>query len=96
MTVWNLEADYFKMKFNLADDSFIHPEKGLEKGDFFIPWKNDKGELLGNRFVHSFEMDELARLITSVGLSIQTMEYIKNGVATNKNGGSNILIVASK
>lgn len=95
-TVWNLEAEYFKTKFNLTNDSFIHPEKGLDLGDIFIPWKNDKGEFLGNRFVHSFAMDELARLITSAGLSISIMEYIKNGVVAHKQTGSNIIIVASK
>lgn len=63
----------------------------LDKGDYFVPFKNEKGKLMGTRYVHVFEMDELEKLCLSVGF-----EIIKKGITQAKGKERNIYFVLRK
>lgn len=52
----------------------------LDKGDYFVPFKNEKGRVLGVRYVHIFDLDEFSKLAEDIGFTI-----IEKGI-TNSNG----------
>lgn len=89
ITVWNLESDWAKKKM---DNSW---EK-IGENDFLIPWKNPQGEVIANRYYHHFSKEELVGLLKESGFKIESAEYGEKATWTDKKGGRNLIVVASK
>ena len=65
----------------------------LEKGDLYVPWKDNQGKILAQRYFHAFTKPELANLIKGAGLKIQELKLISHN---NKDKYFNLLIIAKK
>lgn len=59
--------------------------------DIFIPWKNDRGEIIAYRYFHAFSKKELARLVEKAGFRIKELKILKRGKRF-----ANIFLVAIK
>lgn len=68
MLNWNLveQSQYQQYTANQAD--------GYDTGDYLIPWKNDHGEVLAQRYYHGFGIAEIAELTEDAGLRIMNNE----------------------
>lgn len=68
MTNWNLhQLRYQSYRANQAD--------GFDDNDFLIPWKNDQGKILAQRYYHGFTIPELASLLQQTGWEPITQAY---------------------
>ncbi len=85
ISVWNVESKVMRKKYT--------PD---EHNDVIIPWKNRQGELLWNRFIHSFTREELVRIAKHVGFSVKKCHYIRNGKRSTKESGTNLYLHAVK
>lgn len=69
ITVCSKEEPFYIKKLIPNSNILIdNPNKTLdinEFGDAMVPWKNAKGELLGSRYYHFFEKEELLDLCTN-------------------------------
>lgn len=86
MTNWNLLGKWGSEQV----------EKGKYKRwekDFTVPYKNPEGEVLGERFYHGFDLDELEGLLTEAKFDLQENYYIKKGERSNLESGENIVSV---
>ncbi len=71
MTNWNLmQKRYFKYIFN---------SKKRVWNDFLIPYKDNQGNNMANRYYHSFTHSELKRLLLKTGFQIEKLELSGNG-----------------
>ncbi len=87
MTNWNLLGKWGSEQV----------EKGKYKKwekDFTVPYKNSEGKILGERFYHGFDLDELESLLTEARFDLQENYYIKKGERSNLESGENIVSVA--
>ncbi len=76
----------------LKDKIFLKNLKYSFK-DIFIPWKNDKGEILAERYFYAFHMKDLKRLFRKAGFKVLALKRVSHGRSTKF---SNILIIAKK
>ncbi|MDD5621132.1 MAG: class I SAM-dependent methyltransferase [Candidatus Pacebacteria bacterium] len=92
LTVWNLKGNK-KTKEMLWKYSFkkIFFKSKLDFKDIFYPWKDSKGNILAERYVHVFSQRELKRLILKQRFKILELKTIDRSLK-----GSNILIVCQK
>lgn len=82
MLNWNLYNNWARGKY-----------QGDERGDFQIPWKNDKGTVLAMRYYHGFMLEELHDLADQAGLLIQKQWYLKKGEPASIGTGDMIFSV---
>jgi len=80
-----------KYMFKWVLNKIFRRETDLDFKDLFIPWKNEKGKSITNRYFHAFTKRELANLVKKAGFEIKKLEIVKRG----KNL-ANILIIATK
>jgi SAM-dependent methyltransferase len=83
ISAWNVDES--RIKERLSDPQ-------LDKGDFFIPFKDELGETKANRYIHSFSEAEFQALLSANGLDIVNISIEKRGIGKNQN----ILVVAKK
>ena len=83
MINWNLYSDWARGK----------EFEGDEKGDFYIPWKDAKKQVLGTRYYHGFMLEELHELAEAAELKIIQQWYTKDGKVSSLGPGDNILTV---
>jgi tRNA (uracil-5-)-methyltransferase TRM9 len=88
ITVW----DFYHGK-NLKYLNSKYQDPKLEKGDLFIPWKDNNGKILAQRYFHAFTIEELEILIKKAGFKIEKLELIPHN---NKKEYFNILLIAKK
>lgn len=72
LKVWDFwrEISGLKLIFKYGLLQFIGKEK-LDFGDVFVPWKNPKGEILAERYIHCFRKTELENLVKAAGFKIK-------------------------
>jgi len=71
MTNWNLmQKRYFKYIFNFKKRSW---------NGFMIPYKDNQGNNMANRYYHSFTHQELKKLLLKAGFKIEKLELSENG-----------------
>jgi SAM-dependent methyltransferase len=76
ITVWNMwspkwqKKGFKKMLLKYALLKLIGKNR-MDFGDIIFPWKNGKGEVLGQRYYHAFTGRELRSLAREAGLKIQ-------------------------
>lgn len=89
ITVWNLESDWARGK--LKKDW-----KKIGDNDVLVPWKNPEGEVLVERYYHHFSKEELSGLLKEAGFKIKKMDYSERANWSDKKGGQNLVVIASK
>ena len=71
MTNWNLmQKRYLKYIFNSKKQSW---------NDFLIPYKDNQGNNMADRYYHSFTHWELKKLLLKAGFKIERLELSENG-----------------
>jgi len=63
----------------------------IDLKDIFYPWKNSKGEIVVNRYIHIFSERELERLVRKIGFIVK-----EKGIFERSKKGKNIFLVAQK
>lgn len=81
------------MNWNLANQPhyqayLTNPADGYDAGDYLIPWKDDQGKVMAQRYYHGFRIAELAELTETAELKL-----LQNGLGDDKR---NIITVAQK
>lgn len=56
MSNWNLDQPKYHKYFD--------QNPPLDPGDALIPWKNNQGKILAERFYHNFNLDEISHLLS--------------------------------
>lgn len=93
MTNWNLRSFWAVKKFWPEILRTIFPHKGLDRGDFFAPWKRGKKVF---RFYHSFSLREIRNEVKAAGFDILENYYTINGERSSFVFGRNILTIAGR
>lgn len=70
--------------------------QGLGWQDFLIPWKSSFGEILSQRFYHTFTKKELKKLLEKAGFKIKKIFYEYKGEKSNWLKGFNLVVIAKK
>jgi len=70
--------------------------QGLGWQDFLIPWKSSFGEILSQRFYHTFTKKELKKLLEKAGFKIGKIFYEYKGEKSNWLKGFNLVVIAKK
>lgn len=72
----------FMLNWNLAKQpqyqAYRAPQE-YDEGDYLIPWKNDQGEVLAQRYYHGFRIAEIAALAAAAELRIMNNELGEDG-----------------
>lgn len=89
MTNWNLLGDWGVKQVRAGK------YKDLGNGDFLVPWRDSEGKILGERYYHAFTPDELQKLFTEAGFTLQDQYYVFKKERSDKEHGENIISVAS-
>jgi len=90
ITVWNLRSVWAKEKLKTPGWSV----KG--KNEFYVPWKNQNGEILTTRYYHSFSKVELKDLVEKSGFKVLKLEFVKSNNWSDEKGGRNLILIAEK
>ncbi len=90
MTNWNLHSEWAKNKLEIGN------WKLGNTGEYIVPWKNDKGEVVGERIYYAYSPEELEELLKSAGFIVDKQYYDKTWWAKDANEGSNIVTIAQK
>jgi ubiquinone/menaquinone biosynthesis C-methylase UbiE len=88
MTVWNLQNRpklFLELLYNKIRNPF------LDFGDLFIPFHDNTGKLIANRYHHSYSGKELVNLAKSLGFKVLETRHQKRG---KKRENENILVIA--
>ncbi len=96
LTVWNLWQSKYWLAILTSLMRFITSLGNYHLGDFFIPWKNNKGVHLSNRYYHSFLPRELNKLIKNSGFEIIENFTAKKGKKVPFLQGFNYCVIAKK
>lgn len=91
LTAWNLwQGSSRDLIFKYAIKKIIGQSK-MDFKDIFVPWRNQKGEVLAERYYHAFTMTELKKLAVCAGFNV-----IDFGYFGGRNKKFNLYIVAQK
>ncbi len=91
MLNWNLEAAYAKNR--IEDGKWSH---GEDHNHFVVPWRNGKGETLGERHYWSITQERMKRLCGLAGLTVEEKFYVKRGKRTDRMTGDNMVSIIGK
>lgn len=89
ITVWNLESDWAKKKYKSGWDKF-------GPSDYVIPWKDENGKTLVERYYHNFSQAELKELLEDAGFTVEKMYFCSGVEAVSKKEGKNLVAIAKK
>ncbi len=89
MTNWNLESAW-------AQEKFKKDWQKIGENDYLIPWKNQEGEILVERYYHHFNFHELQELLEKVGFSIEKWYYARGVEKVVPEEGKNLVVIAKK
>lgn len=91
LTSWNLwQGSSRDLIFKYAIKKITGQSK-LDFKDIFVPWKNQKGKVLAERYYHAFTMAEFRKVVQRAGFNIMESDYFGG-----KNSKFNLYIVAQK
>lgn len=96
MTEWNLWGRQWWKLLAAHSVKKIAGSSGLDWGDVMKPWKNERGETVGQRYLHPFTRGELTRLLRRSGFDSVRSWYTKRGAAVSWYTGYNIVTIAKK
>jgi ubiquinone/menaquinone biosynthesis C-methylase UbiE len=76
VTVWNLGQRRF-LKYRLKHSLLkAAGRSGLDAGDIFYPFKNKRGEVISQRYLHGFSVAGLKRLSREAGLRVEKAGFL--------------------
>lgn len=77
ITGWNpLAWDSLSRFVDYFNKKDIRNLYGLDPNDFFYPWRNPKGQIIGYRYFHCFSLKELKDLVQKAGFNINKACYL--------------------
>ena len=88
-TNWNL---FSKSARKTVEKGKWKIKEGSE-ADFFVPWMNSEGEILGERYYYGFKPEELEELFESAGFVLEEQYYSRKGDKSDVEKGHNIVSV---
>ncbi len=91
MTNWNLHSRSTSKNI----------EKGkwrVEEGtyEFTVPWLSPEGEVLGQRYYHGFDLEELEDLFAKAGLELEEQYYVDKKGRSDQEEGKNIISIIKR
>lgn len=89
MTNWNLLGEWGRKKLQNADFRI----QNNDENNFIVPWRNNKREILGERFYHAFTLPELEDLFKKAEFLVEENYYSKKGKKSDKREGENIVTI---
>jgi SAM-dependent methyltransferase len=91
MLNWNVLGEWGREKIASGKWTSIGPGN-----DVLVPWKDDSGESLGERYYHGFSLSEIEHLAAATGLVIIENYYIKHAQPSTLTDGENIVTILKK
>ncbi|MEK7644321.1 MAG: class I SAM-dependent methyltransferase [Patescibacteria group bacterium] len=83
---WNLYSEWGRKKF---------PEIRVDQdGDIMVPWKDNAGKVLGERYYHGLTVAEMERLFHDAGLKTKEKYFIRKNVKCGIEDGEDLVMVA--
>ncbi|MBU0660829.1 class I SAM-dependent methyltransferase [Patescibacteria group bacterium] len=89
MTNWFLDSTYARNKLSSGKWHY-----GETKKDVIIPWRNADGSVVGERYYHAFDMDEMEDLLARTGFSVVEQYLSEPAPESNDTEGKNFITVA--
>ncbi len=89
MMNWNLHSEWAVRKLRNKEIKKL----GDGDYDFLVPWKDDKGNVLVERYYHAFTLQELTELFDQTGFTIEGQFYVKKGGRGDERGGENMVSI---
>ncbi|MFA6547775.1 MAG: class I SAM-dependent methyltransferase [Candidatus Magasanikbacteria bacterium] len=89
ITVWNLESDWAQSKL----------KKDWQKigdNDFMVPWKNNDGKIVSERYYHHFSKEELNSLLQKTGFKKINLFYDDEQNTKDDKSARNLIVTAKK
>jgi len=91
ITNWNLwHGKYLSLIFKYALKKIIG-QTNMNFGDILVPWKDQSGRVLAERYYHAFTKKEFKGLVQDAGFKIEKMGYFGG-----RDEKANLYIVAKK
>jgi len=97
LTVWNIyqrKTAWKQIVKNVFLSTFALSK--LDFGDVFIPWKNQSGKTVINRYFHHFSKRELKALAKKAGFEVKEIKIMEKITRNLPNKRSNILLIVEK
>ncbi|MGB0756944.1 MAG: class I SAM-dependent methyltransferase [Patescibacteria group bacterium] len=93
ITNWYLWTSVAFKKYNLYRQ-LLRIFEGYDIGDFYIPWRDNKGKIKARRYVHSFWSFEVDLLCRTTGFSVLTPTHLEK--APGQTLAQRIVTIAQK
>lgn len=87
MTNWNLLQGVAKKYLDSGK------WRRIDKKDFIIPWRDSDGGVLGERYYHAFDMEELKGLFSEAGFKVEENYCSRKGAWSEGKKGGNVVSV---
>ncbi|MBT3817298.1 MAG: class I SAM-dependent methyltransferase [Candidatus Magasanikbacteria bacterium] len=88
MTNWFLDSTYARAKLDSGKWHY-----GETKKDVIIPWRNADGSVVGERYYHAFDMEEMEELLERAGFSMVDQYLSEPAPESNDVEGKNFITV---
>lgn len=96
MTNWNLWQGQFRglrFKYNFKK---IFGLNKMDFNDFLKAWKSPAGEILAERYLHAYRLEEIEKLLSESGFKILKNYFSRKGQPALKVEAHNIITIAQK
>jgi len=84
---------FFDWLKNKIQNKIFKKKPSLDWKDFFVPWKNQKGEVVINRYFHAFTLKELKNLIQKANFKIKESKILSHN---EKRNFYNLVVISQK
>lgn len=91
MTNWNLYSDWAKGKLDEGKWKI-----GQSPTEHIVPWKNQDGDVIGERLYYAYTLEELEAWCIEAGLHVEKQYYAAKKASKEVGGGMNIVTIATK
>ncbi len=88
ISVWNLQSAWARLKKKNW--------KRIAENDFIIPWRDQSGKVLAERYYHHFSRDELVACVERAGFMVQDTHFFSTRGWSDDKGGRNLILFAHK
>lgn len=91
MINWNIDSDWGKKKLASGDWKL-----GKDEREIIVPWKNQAGEVIGDRYYYAYTPEELEKMLVEAGLAVEKQYYAAKRGAKDMSAGQNLVTIAKK
>ncbi len=96
MNNWYFWNNYANKKYQIKKQMLVNWLRGLEKQALLIPWKNQQGKVLVNRYYYAFHKRELGKLLEQTGFILQKNQVFSREERINQDNKFESLISMAK